>query len=362
MRIFLALLGLIAISETGFLAWYFGFRPAQPPAIPPAATTEAAPPKAQPANPEQIAVAAEQSVLDSIPLPSPTPAASPAAPAPARRPATPESQVAELIDLARTLRDRGDTGTAMARLRDAQAIFTQYAPIISEMALTYEKMGLTHKALEQWRRIYEMGEKAGIYYAAAEAKLRALQLPDTAPGEPAPAASPAASGGLIPEAGPKPPAATGPVLSLVNVGTLDDTGNTQPLRRLKLRVPIQARSGAQVDPRDVVIQVFFYDQLKDGSIVETNASVISSWARRTTASGDVLPVDWSSPEPEVLEVDYAQRAFDPKDPDTREHRNYFGYCVRVYYKGVLEAKLADPARLLTQFIPPASLPSSDLPR
>jgi len=339
----MTLLGVVAVGESGVLAWYLFFRsPTKPLTVTTASAPAVAPMQAE--EKRLLAEAAEKSLLAGLAKPTPPSA-----------PVTPASRVANLINLARTLRERGDMGTAMVRLREAQGIYLNYAPIISEMGITYEKMGLTDKAMEQWRRIYEMGEKAGIYYAAAEAKLRMLQLPDPTPEEMP--ATRSLTGGM-PTA--DTPPETRPVLTLGNVGTTDDTGNSQPLRRLKLRVPIQARPGSHVEPREAVIQVFFYDQLKDGTLVETNANVVSSWTHRTTASGDVLPVDWSSPDPEVLEVEYSQPEFNPKAP--RERRNYFGYSVRVYYKGMLDAKFADPVKLLNQFIPPASLPSADLPR
>ncbi|MDD5350606.1 MAG: tetratricopeptide repeat protein [Chthoniobacteraceae bacterium] len=355
----MALLGVVAVGETGVLVWQL-FGRTSPVATVPASAVPGqvvATPK-PPDKTQEEAAAAEKSLIASLPKPTPTPAPTPQ-PTPARPVVTPQSQVAELIGMAKELRDRGDTGTAMTRLRQAQGIFSNYAPIISEMAITYEKMGLTDKAIEQWRRIYQMGERAGIYYAAAEAKLRALQLPDAASeGTAASATSGTASGGLTPDTA----ADAAVVFSLGKVGTTDDTGTTQPARRLKLAVPILARSGSHVDPRDVVIQVFFYEMLRDGTVVETNANVTSSWARRMNPEGEVQPVDWSTSAPETLEVTYAQPEFDPKDPRPRERRNYFGYSVRVYYKGVLNAKLADPARLLGQFIPPAALPSTDLPQ
>ena len=325
---------------------------ATPKAVQPPASSPA-PPVGTPATDDPLAIAAERALVASLPRPTPL-STPPPAPSPVRREVTQESRVIDLVNQARVLRDRGDTGTALTRLREAQAIFPSHSPIISEMALTYEKMGLKEKSIEQWRRIYEMGEGAGIYSVAAEAKLSVLQMPEMPRME---------AGGARPVEGALMPGAEGaPVLSLGNVGTTDDTGNTQPLRRLRLRVPIQARAGSQVDPRDVVIQVFFYDQLKDGSLVETNADVTSSWARRTNSAGDTLPVDWSAPDPEVLEVSYSQLEFDPKDPRTRERRNYFGYSVRVYYKGALEAKCAEPQKLLSRFIPPATLPTPDLPQ
>ena len=356
----IALLGVVALGEIGLLAWRISPQKAKPAEASAATSARRLPAPALPtpaapavgtAEEQIVAAAVEKSLVAA--LPKPVPAATPAL-APPRPVVTPESQVAGLIDLARTLRDQGDTGTAMTRLRQAQAILANSPPVISEMAITYEKMGLADKAIVQWRRIYEMGEKAGIYYAAAEAKLRALQLPDSSPEEPA---SRLVAGALTPDA----PAESGPVLSLGTVATTDDTGNTQPTRRLKLRVPILARSGSHIQPRDAVIQVFFYEQLKDGSLVETNGTVTSSWARRMNPEGEVQPVDWSTSAPEVLEVDYTQQEFDPKDPRTRERRNYFGYCVRLYYKGTLNAKFGDPVKLLSQFIPPAAIPSSDLP-
>ena len=352
----ITLLGAVAVGEVGVLAWRgFSTKPLAtlpvPPAQPAAAPTPQPTPPVRTVEEQLVAAAVEKSLVAVLPKPTPAPVATPTQ----ARPATPESQVAELIDLARALRARGDTGTAMTRLRQAQAIFSNNASIISEMALTYEKMGLRDKAIEQWRRIYEMGERAGIYYAAAEAKLRALQLPDPSPQE---TATRPAAGALAPD----PAAEGGPLLSLGNAGTTEDTGNTQPARRLKLLVPILARPGSQIQPRDVVIQVFFYEQLQDGSLVETNANVSSSWARRMSPEGEVQPVDWSTPAPEVLEVNYAQPEFNSKDPRTRERRNYFGYSVRLYYKGTLNAKLGDPVKLLNQFIPPAALPSTDLPQ
>jgi len=345
----IAFLGVLAAAEIGGLCWHLD-HPAKPlaQAVPAAVPTPS--PVVASATPAptaaEAAADAEQSLVARLPKPTPA----------VRREVTLESRVTELVTFAKALRDRGDTATAMTRLREAQSLAPRHCLIISEMALTYEKMGLTDKAIEQWRRIYEMGESAGIYYAAAEAKLKALQLPSAT--EEPPADSQTAAGALAPEAG----SDLLSILSLGKVGTTDDTGNTQALRHLKLRVPILARQGKKIEPRDVVIQVFFYDQLKDGSLAETNANVTSSWARRESPTGDLLQVDWSSPDPEVLEVEYAQPEFDPKDPRTRERRNYFGYSVRVYYKGQLNAKFADPVKLLNQFIPPSTLPSSDLPQ
>jgi len=340
----ISILGLVAFCQIGALIWRLKHpaaaivalkagAPAEKVAVPRA--NPAASPSATPDTADPLAAEAERRLLASLPRPTPVPA---------RRLVTPEARLNDLINLARTLRDRGDTSTALTRLREAQVISPRNMQIASEMAMTYEKMGLTDKAVQQWRRIYEMGESAGIYYAAAEAKLRALELPSSAESAPGEASL---TGGPAGEEGAQ---AAAPVLSLGDVGTVDDTGNSQPLRRLKLRVPIAARPGVRVDVRDTVIQVFFYEQLK-GSLVETDANVASSWV--------TSPVDWANGKREVLEVEYAQPELDPLNSRTKERRNYFGYIVRVYYKKRLNAVFAEPARLLNQFPAPSTLPTSD---
>ncbi len=314
----------------------------------PALPSTTAPPLA--AEQEIVTAEAEKQLLAALPRPTPVPA----------RRDTPLSRVGTLVSMARALRDRGDTSTALTRLREAQIIAPKDSQIISEMALTYEKMGLTEKAATQWQRIYEMGEQAGIYYAAAEAKLYALQMPPPATQEYAASAEPASlwpQHGLMGETGEA-------TLRLGKVGTTDDTGNSQALRRLKLRIPIEARAAQEVAVQDVVIQVFFYDRLSDGMLVETNAEVASQWVRRTTPEGEEAGIDWSTPAPEVLEVEYAQIPATPGqgEKESSVRRNYFGYVVRVYYKGELNAVQAEPARLLEQFPPPPILQPADFPQ
>ena len=350
----ISLLGLVAVCQIGALLWRVKHPMTaalpQSLAVPHPVTTASAKVAASPSpslsETDPLAAEAEKRLLASLPRPTPVPV---------RRSVTPEARVDDLVNLARALRDRGDTSTALTRLREAQVISPRNLQIVSEMAITYEKMGLIEKALQQWRRIYEMGEKAGIYYAAAEAKMRAFELPPADTPTPAPSLT-----GDVPLEG----GAQGfdKILYLGQVGTVDDTGNSQSLRRLKLRVPIFARPGGRVSVRDAVIQVYFYEKVKDGSIVETNANVASSWIS--------APVDWAGKDPEELEVEYSQAEPDPLDPRSKEHRNYFGYIVRVYYKRELNAVFAEPARLLKQFPPPATLPSlepatlpnSDLPQ
>lgn len=307
------------------------------------------------------AVAAEQPLPQKTPVftdpfaaavaATPAPAASPEQlaslpkPTPVERPLpTAESRLSDLMDQARALRERGDTSTAIVRLHEAQAIAPNNALLISELATTFEKMGLTDKALEQWRRIYDMGESAGIFYAAADAKLKNSEL--ASQGAPAAGTSGAADAEKIKRenVGLQP----GSMLGLVNITSVESS-DPAALKKFTLKVPLKARPNTVIDVSDVVIQVFFYDQLTDGSVVQTNANVSSRWS--------TLPADWKDDDIEILEVDYTQPKPDPAK--LVEIRRYYGYVVRVYYKKDLQDMRADPVALLKKYPPPLTLQSSE---
>lgn len=293
-----------------------------------------------------LAEEAEKRFLASLKKPTPPPV----------RP-TPEmirtARLNGLISQARALRDKGDVTTALTRLREALALSPENPLVISEMASSYEIMGLPAKAAEQWRRILQLGNAAGELRSLAQQRLQALDPEHFSKINSA--AEDVFSKNVLGT-----PIAP-PTLLLGQVEITDDTGNTAPLRALKLRVPIHAAPEAKVDVGEVVIQVLFYDAYRDGTVVQTNAIVNSSWVAKVDEKGNERDIDWSSPEAEVLEVSYQQA---PPDYTERKqtYRNYFGYIVRVYYKGVLNASTAEPARLLKMFPPPPTLQSSEFPQ
>jgi tetratricopeptide (TPR) repeat protein len=242
----------------------------------------------------------------------------------------------ETIDMGKLLRDRGDMSTALTRFREAAAMDPKSPEAIYEIAVTFEKMQLPDKAAEQWRRMYEMGEGAGPYYTAAEARLSQARQSTMQAAEP----ELAAQGAEVEEG-----IAPGKSLGLLPVTAADeeDRGSS---KRLALRIPIKARAREKVNVRDLTIQVLFYDIVDNQNLVQTTANVSSRW---TTA-----PADWSDSNTETLEVDYQLPLPDAKAA-RRENRKYFGYLIRVYYKGELQAATGAPDRLVQQFPPEPKL-------
>lgn len=253
--------------------------------------------------------------------------------------APPETRYQELVLQGKQLRERGDTGAALVKLREAMALETQNPEAIAEMAVTFERMSLMDKASEQWKRIFDMGSEAGPFYVAAESRMKMSQAQ-------AIAAVQTVQGGESKE---------GPVSRLkadaaLGVGDIvreerPESGGT----RFALRVPLKAKRGEKVGVSDVDIHVLFYDLVDGKTPVQTSADVSYRWASS--------PIDWSTADPETLEVEYSQQpplATGPKS----EKREYHGYVVRVYYKGQLQDLRASPETLNAKFPAPQTLESN----
>ncbi len=251
----------------------------------------------------------------------------------------PQSRLDGLVAEATALRQKGDMSTAITRLREALAMSPKNPQVLTELAGTYEKMDLEDKALEQWRAIYDLGEPAGIYYQLADAKLKAAEVSPAA----AQASGTPANGGALPDEN---GFQQGAQLALVNLSTDEKPETSEGYKRFTLKIPVKRRADAKIDVSGVVIQVFFYDQLGDETVVRTNANVSSHWA--------TLPADWVQDDIEILEVDYTQSP--PEPGKIEEGRHYYGYVVCVYYNKELQDQVADPVSLIKTFPPPLTLP------
>ena len=302
-------------------------------------------PPESPAKPQPAPVSGSQS---GTPAPNEPPPVEPAPPpqAPPRPTPVPltaftpkvDPRMTELVEQGKLLRNTGDTAGALVKLREAGAMAQDNPLPIAEMAYTYEKMSLPDKAAVEWRRILQMGEKAGFYYSAAKSKLDiAVSAARGASG--APGAASAGGGDLQ----------NGKAMMLGRVTVSDETG--VPGKRFTLSVPILAKEGAVTNPRqEVVTQVRFYDQINGKEVVPTNANVAYRFASP--------PADWTEGGTETLEVDYNQPLVGRDDP-SGENRRYYGYAVRVFFKGQLQAYTAEPASLIQKFPEPEKLRNND---
>ncbi len=270
-------------------------------------------PAAMPENPASVAV------LSPVPLnqalrPTPVPLS-------AFTPKT-DPRVPELVEQGKLLRGNGDTAGALAKLREACLLDPSNPLPIAEAAYTYEKMGINDRAAEQWRRVLALGEGGGVYYSAAKSKLEAAVMSTTRE-----------TGGGTPTAVEIP---EGKILA-IGRPTMQDDADPGSAKKFSLHVPVRARAGEVIKARDMKVFVLFYDKIGSKEIVRTSATVNNRWA--------TPPTDWADGNDETLDVTYDL----PMSAVRSEPREYYGYIVRLYYRGELQDSQADPASLNQKF-------------
>ena len=287
------------------------------------------------------------------------------------------SKADRLLGEAKSLRDRGDTTNALARMQEAAQQDPKNATVLAEMAKTYESMQSFERSNETWRRVRDMGPSAGLLYDLAELKLR-LGVPASATsGAAASGASPPNSTTAPAESEGIPEGSTFGITEVTPAQTTDPDADTH----LVLKVGVKARPNTPIDYTKVKIQVFFYDIVDNKDIKLTDADVSYEWLTPDH--------NWAGTNPEILAVTYLRTKRDalsseaalsaaaaavtpspsgkksrsrnqPPPPegsaDTLGQRKYLGYIVRVYYKDQLQSVRAEPTKLLNLFPPPFTAP------
>jgi hypothetical protein len=266
---------------------------------------------------------------------------------------TDNSRFGELIQQARMLRERGDTSTAITRFREALALQPDNPMPTAEIASTYERMAAPEKAAEHWRRIYDMGESAGVYFTAAEAKMKVSQTEALLQAVPTTNVQELEAAAQAAQPTPRSGEAVGMFPgSRLGFGQLTMREETQPEgKKVTVRVPVRARSKARVDVNDVTIQVIFYDLLNGRTLEKTNAEVSYRWSNP--------PADWADEDVEVLEVSYLPPP--PLQGEPVENRKFYGYLARVYYKDALQDARAEPTKLGQTYPAPRMLQPDSAP-
>ena len=307
-------------------------------------------------------------------VPVETPALGLARPTPAPMPRLQNSPT-DLVEQARQLRSRGDTNSALARLREAEVAEPDSPQIIAEMALTYEAMQMPDRAFEQWQRIDNLGEGVGALYNLAESRLHTV--PGAANASPAAAPKPDTS---IPTENNGFQTQGDTVLKLTDIH-MDAVEDPAAEQKITLKIVVKNRPGTAIDPNKVKILTYFYDLVDGKDIVQTNAQTEYAWLTPGR-------IDWANDKSEVLQTTYTRLKTPDAPPATPAPeatptgkkgsrrgkgaaaeatptpaaspakpsvRTYLGYSVQLYYDRQLQDVQADPVRLLQQFPAPLTL-------
>jgi hypothetical protein len=248
----------------------------------------------------------------------------------------------ETLEAARLAGDSQKVEVALQKLAEAEAQIPQQPFAMAELATQYERVGAREKALSLWTKIHRFGQQAGVYSAAAEAKIGQLAHPPEEAGD----ALKSTTAATTHAAGSAKPNST---LKFGKFAIQESSGSTAPKKHFKLSVPVISLHNGPIEAKDVAIEVQFYDQTRDKKAERTNANITWNWVSN--------PTDWADKSPKTLQVEYRQGT--GRSPN--EQRGYYGYVASVYYKDKLQDVRAEPTRLGQQYPPPPILPKESNP-
>ncbi|QJE94226.1 hypothetical protein [Luteolibacter luteus] len=251
---------------------------------------------------------------DATPLPPPRPLAAPAIVDPV---------VERLVNEARASRVAGDMGAAMAKLEDAKARAPEDPSVLYEFGLTFEQMAavdprLADSAADAYQAVFSLGTTgAGALYPLAAQKLRdGIEMPDAKRGE-------------------------------LRLGYIRDFKDEQYAegQRVLLDVPVQMAPGAEIDPKDLVVKVTFFDSTtKAGKKEILPAADGLSQTNYEWVSGEF---DFLGGE-ETLRVTYLLPSQEAQQDHFFGKRTYYGQVVDLYYKEELIDSVASPRHLASR--------------
>lgn len=232
---------------------------------------------------------------------------------PAQGPTAAE-RVAKLNDEATNFRRSGSFPLAQAALEKALEIDPENPLTLTNFAMLEEARGNNARALEFWRRIIGMGDKARDTIQLARERSVILEERLRLEEENRRRATTALQDRKI---------------SLARIITRPDPLPAQ-VRDIERDFIFRVDSGAaQLQGNKLRIQVYFYDRINGDRLatVPIEARFVND------------PPTWNPGAEETLRVRY-QTAADG------ENRRYYGYIVRLFYDGVLQDERAEPASLL----------------
>lgn len=307
------LLGALLAGQVVAMGWAL-HKKKQAALSPPASEAAAVPaPADPPPNPAKTAPA--QPAPEAAPLAAaPVPESAPPAVLSEQAPITDE-RVLFFLDNALARREKGDMKAALTHLRAACDLMPENPRLLYELANTYEAMTLQDKAAPVWDQIYRQGESAGIYFRIAQSKFE--------------------------QGGAQPPREVEVPLQLGKIVEQRSARDPSLAENVTLRIPVQARDGAIIDPGKVSVVTQFYD-VANGVVEE---SLFDNTQNYRWLSGE-FPT-WSTNSVEFLDQSYHR----PKYADAaagHDGLHYHGYVVKLYYDNHLQDMKAWPEQLASR--------------
>ncbi|MES2309483.1 MAG: hypothetical protein V4507_11565 [Verrucomicrobiota bacterium] len=249
--------------------------------------------------------------------------------------------VQNLLSEAHKFLEQGDTSLARNTLLEAEKIQPNNIEVLTQIADLAEKIQNNELAADYRARIQKLLANQAESTTASTSTTEASSPKSTEASEPTKTNSTAStspeesSNHLLPVLPPNAAqlaTVTETSSKRVMIGTSEKrmlqsaTSKTEFL----LKIPIIATPAATpIEPGKVSIKLYFYEQQSDGKIIPSTARLDVSFENRRPT--------WSHSS-ETLNALYSL-------PATQVGRSYFGYRMRIYYKGQFQDEVSEPENL-----------------
>ncbi len=207
-----------------------------------------------------------------------------------------EAEFARLMNNARTALIGGDMRRCILSLEEASIIHPKDPELLYLYAQSYDKLLNPSKAQEYYTDLFEMRDKAGIYFKRASKRLTYGF------------ANPAEMRGKL---------AFGAPMQRSNY----DTNRGE---QVDVRIPILLAEGEELQPDDIYIHIQFFDTVNGRDIRISHQEPTMTWE-------NPIPT-WAEGE-EVLEASYHIPLPTMDALATYGEIKYYGYTAKLYYKG-----------------------------
>jgi len=217
-----------------------------------------------------------------------------------------------LVTTGRELRAGGNMQGALKALRQAETALPDHPVVLSELAVTFEQMGLDEKARGYWERVDGLGpDRAGDYFAMAHRFLSG----ETAPVE----------------------TSSSRVLRLGSIDVDELPPGQEGGQRVSLRVLIEGDPRMRPSGGEMAMLVYFYDLVEGERVDSSTADTQNKYPTE--------PYDWQDGGTEEIEVIYYQPPFTEEQERELGTRTYHGYVIELYYRDQLQDTVAMPESL-----------------
>ncbi len=220
------------------------------------------------------------------------------------------AEMDRLLKASRVAMIEGDMRRCIVRLEQASVINPEHPALLYFFGMAYEKLLNVDKAREYYTRLFAMRERAGGFFEKAAMRLKGgFETPDAMRGK----------------------MSFGPIQSRHSYNTAD--GET-----VVLTIPVLLAPGQDIRPEDVYISIQFFDIVNGRNVQLTRAeSPAARWLHED--------LDWGDGE-ELLEVTYRMPILSNEEIAAFGELKYYGYTVKLFYKGEPLDCVGSPAALL----------------